>query len=143
MVDDKDLNKKINKKQMIIIIVIFIVIFSCYGIFLFNNKKENVDENIKISKKMKSPKKFDGLDITDIEAFNINGNYQIRINIKNNTSHDYEAKSVFLVFLNKSGDVTEKKGFSIPHLKSGENFVSIYVLPKERFKDYTFLISDK
>lgn len=142
MTGNNNSKKSINKKQMIISIIIFIVLFSFYGVFLFKNDK-NKNTSIEISKKMASPKIYDGLDITDIEAFNINGNYQIRINIKNNTSHDYEAKSVFLVFLNKSGDVTEKKGFSIPHLKSGENFVSIYVLPKERFKDYTFLISDK
>ena len=142
MTGNNNSKKSINKKQMIISIIIFIVLFSFYGVFLFKNDK-NKNTSIEISKKMASPKIYDGLNITDIEAFNINGNYQIRINIKNNTSHDYEAKSVFLVFLNKSGDVTEKKGFSIPHLKSGENFVSIYVLPKERFKDYTFLISDK
>ena len=134
-----------NMKRIFINIAIFLFIFAIYGFYLFNNnnnKNRINEEKIELTKEMSSSKKYENLDIIDINGVDINGTYQLSFYIKNNSNEDFKEKATYLIFLNKKGDVVEKIETFIPDLKAGEVSKSTYMLDKDTFDNYTFIFSD-
>lgn len=137
-----DGKRKINVKTLIVNIVFLVMLFSAYGLYVFNNQKKP-DGDIEISKVMASNKKFDKLKIINVRALRNNGLEQMLFSIKNDTGSDYFKKSAKIVFLDKYGSVQDKVDILIPDIKNGESVDYIYALSKEKFSSYNFVISDK
>ena len=132
-------NGKLNKKQIFISVFTFVFIFICYGLFLFytNNKSDAV----KITKQMKANKKYDILDVTDIKSTKNKKNYELSFVLNNNTSKDFEKSRVFLVVLDKKGDVEYKEAFLINKIPAKEKAIFGFILSKKVLSSYNFLIS--
>lgn len=133
---------KINIKAMAISVIIIIVLFTFYGLKLFNDK-ENYNGPIKVSNKITTDKKYKNLDITNIKVFKLKKLYHINFDVNNNSKEKFQKQSIKLVFLDENKNVIKKKTITIPETGVGDkNSIDVVISEKETKSD-NLLISDR
>lgn len=130
---------KKNEKRMILILLVILII----AIIIFivnknkkeNNKEENINDNItteefvevledgtkaNTSKELKRKKEIEGLEITNIQLTEREGQTVLLANITNSTEKDTEVIGINIVILDKKGEEIVKIPGAIPPLKTRE-----------------------
>ena len=118
------------------------LLFACYGLYLFSANKDSI-KDIPISKKMASDKRYDGLDIINIDAYSYKDSNNLDFKVINNSNSDYKEKVAFIVFLDVKNKKIHKQHIVIPEIKAGEEGYFSVSLKRSVFDADTFVISDE
>ena len=131
---------KKNEKRMILILLLILIIAIIIFIVNKNKKEDNKEENINknnitteefvevledgtkanTSKELKRPKEIEGLEITNIQLTEKEGQTVLLANVTNSTEKDTEVIGINIVILDKKGEEIAKIPGAIPPLKTRE-----------------------
>ena len=142
-----------NKKQIIIILVVLIALITSLVVYFAIRKRENNTDNIineveqpitetdiETSEKFKEERKFDVLDVKNIQYIN-NGDIAIlRIDFTNNTETATKDTDVLITFLDKNGNELNKLNGIVLATEPGETSQLSVVMPNEYQNAYEFSI---
>ena len=138
---------KYNKyiKVIGLLVIVILMLWGGYRFYLSKIKKNTSDEiKLALNEQLTKPNTYDGLDITNIEAYKRGNINYFRFNINNNNETTYNSKVIDIVFFNKTNDVIYKDEMLLGTLKPGETTgIELILDPKTIYQINSFVISDK
>lgn len=132
------MKRELNKRALFSILI-FLLLFTSYGVYLFQTRDVNENDN-QLSKKITSNKFYNNLEFKDAEINKTNNITRFAMNIHNNSNTIYEAETIKLVFLSKQGKVVCTLYSVIPEIASYSDARIDTIMENECMDAYTFVI---